>query len=120
MHVSDVVAASVHDTTLFKSTTLPTLLHDDCEILADKAYVGLAHVITPVKGKKLKKRDVTYNQIVSRCRALIENLFNRLKEYALMRQLYRGDRNNTQKATHFFHVICALTNLNMQSHPVRA
>jgi hypothetical protein len=123
VHVSDVVQSSIHDITLFRSSTLPSLLSDDLEILGDKGYLGGNHIITPKKkekNKKMTRNQISDNRMISSERVVVENVFHRIKQYHLVGTIYRGNRNDLAKITHFVHVICALTNLNMQSHPVRA
>jgi hypothetical protein len=122
VHVSDVVEGSIHDTILFRSSTLPSLLSDHLKILGDKGYIGNNYVITPMKnpkGKKLRGKEVKRNQIISSERVVVENVFHRIKLYHILGSIYRGNRNNLAKITHIVHIICALANLNMQSHPVR-
>ena len=43
--VSDVVHGSMHDNKLFKQSSLPTLLNDNCRMLGDKGYMGNKHVM---------------------------------------------------------------------------
>lgn len=122
VHVSDVVQGSIHDTTLFRQSTLPSLLSDHLKVLGDKGYIGNEYVITPMKnpqGKKLRGKQVKQNQIISSERVVVENVFHRIKQYHILGYIYRGNRNNLAKITRIVHVICALANVNMQSHPVR-
>lgn len=122
VHVSDVVQGSIHDTTLFRSSTLPSLLSDHLKVLGDKGYIGNEYVITPMKnpqGKKLRGKEVKHNRMMSSQRVVVENVFHRIKQYHILGNIYRGNRHSFAKITHIVHVICALTNLNMQSHPIR-
>jgi hypothetical protein len=123
VHVSEVVYASIHDTTLFRSSTLPSLLSDHLKVLGDKGYIGNQYVMTPMKnpqGKKLRGKEVKRNRMISSERVVVENVFHRIKQYHILGFIYRGNKNNFAKITRIVHVICALTNLNMLSHPVRA
>jgi hypothetical protein len=123
VHVSNVVQASLHDISLFRSSTLPSLLSNDLEVLGDKGYTGGNHIITPKKKEKNKKmtsNQISDNRMISSERVVVENVFHRIKQYHLVGTIYRGNRNDLAKITRFVHVICALTNLNMLSHPVRA
>ena len=76
--VSDVVHGSMHDNKLFKQSSLPTLLNDNCRMLGDKGYMGNKHVMIPHKKRKrseLTSEQTGINKIHNTHRVVVENVF---------------------------------------------
>jgi hypothetical protein len=123
VHVSQVVPGSVHDIKLYDQSTLKPSVNESCQVLGDKGYIGRPFIITPKKkpqNRQITSKEKNINNIHYTHRVVVENVFARIKQYAIIGAIYRGEFDNVEKATHIVHIVCALTNLSMQSHPVRA
>jgi hypothetical protein len=123
VHVSSVVVGSVHDSKLYRDSSLLTHINNRMKVLGDKGYQGCENFITPFKkprGRELNENEKGHNYTVDSQRVVVENVFHRMKQYRIIGDIYRGDRADTQKVTHIVHVIAALTNINMLSHPLRS
>lgn len=120
--VSNMVAGSTHDKTLFTQTLVPAALSTRYQVLADLAYLSTPHVITPHKRQPhtelnlLQKRE---NKHIHSKRAIVENVFHRLKQWAVLGTVYRQNIHDLDMASTIVQVVCALYNLQLSSHPLR-
>jgi len=98
IHVSDTVNGSVHDKTLYESSTLFPLINNTMRIIGDKGYQGCENAYTPIKkprGRELNEGEIYYNYTIYSQRVVIENIFHRMKQYRIIGDIYRGDRDDT-------------------------
>ena len=122
VHVSECYRGSVHDITVLRESGLLEHVNDDVQIIGDKGYIGEEYVVTPRKksrGRELTDDDKDFNYDVNSARAVIENINQRLKTYAILGGVYRGAIDDFHKATKIVQVVCALCNLNLIKHPIR-
>lgn len=123
VHVSDCYQGSTHDMTILRASGLLQHTQENVQIIADKGYVGEHYVVTPRKkphGGELTNVDKDFNRTISSARAAIENIDQRVKQYAILGNIYRGSFLDVDKRTKIAHVVCALCNLNLDKHPIRA
>jgi thiamine kinase-like enzyme len=112
------------DWCVFKNWKRTTIEHtqEDVQVIADKGYVAEQYVITPRKkprGRELTNAGKDFNRTISSARAAIENINQRVKQYAILGHTYRGSFDDVHKITKIAHVVCALCNLNLDKHPIR-
>ena len=122
VHVSECYHGSVHDINILRQSGLLEYTGEDVQIIADKGYVGEQFVITPKKkprGGELTDGEKDFNRIISAARAAIENINQRVKQYAIIGHIYRGSYDDFHKITKIAQVVCALCNLNLDAHPIR-
>lgn len=122
VHVSESYKGSVHDITILRESGLLEYTEEDVQIIADKGYIGEQYVITPKKkprGGELTDEDKDFNRTISAARAAIENINQRIKQYAILGHIYRGSHDDFHKITKIARVVCALCNLNLDAHPIR-
>jgi len=112
--ISTAVPGALHDKALADQVQTVAQLPDECELLADKGYQGLANqvplltirdavngataavprvrVLTPVKqrkGQELLPDQVAFNQAVSSLRIRVEHDIGWLKNWAILRTRFR-------------------------------
>lgn len=122
VHVSECYRGSVHDITILRESGLLEHLNDSVQVIADKGYIGEEYVVTPRKkhhGRELDEEDKDFNRTINSARAAIENINQRLKTYAILGDVYRGDIDDHQKITKIAQVVSALCNINLNKHPIR-
>jgi len=61
-------------------------------VLADKAYIGNTHAITPIKGKHLQSREIQYNMNLGMAHVPVENVFAHFKRFSCLKQQWRHSR----------------------------
>jgi len=92
------------------------------QIIADKGYIGEQYVITPKKkprGGELTSEDKDFNRNICSARAAIENIIQRIKQYGIIGDAYRGSYDDFDKITKIARVVSALCNLYLDKHPIR-
>ncbi|CAF2093802.1 unnamed protein product, partial [Rotaria magnacalcarata] len=122
VHVSEFYRGSVHDITILRESGLLEHLNDSVQVIADKGYIGEEYVVTPRKkhhGRELDEEDKDFNRTINSARAAIENINQRLKTYAILGDVYRGDIDDHQKVTKIAQFVSALCNINLNKHPIR-
>jgi hypothetical protein len=122
VHVSECYKGSVHDITILRESGLLEHLNDSVQIIADKGYIGEEYVVTSRKkphGRELAEEDKDFNRTINSARAAIEDINQRLKTYAILGGVYRGDIDDHHKVTKIAQVVSALCNLNLNKHPIR-
>ncbi|CAF1298484.1 unnamed protein product [Rotaria sordida] len=123
VHVSECYKGSVHDITILRESGLLDCTQENVQIIADKGYIDEQYVITPRKkprGRELTTEDKDFNRIICGERAAIENINQRVKQYAILGHVYRGSYDDLHKITKIAHVVCALCNLNLDKHLIRS
>jgi hypothetical protein len=122
VHVSEFFKGSVHDLTILRESGLLEYVEDNVQIIADKGYTGEPYVVTPRKkprGGELTTEDKDFNRNICSARAAIENLNQRMKQYAIIGHVYRGSYDDFDKITKIARIVSALCNLNLDRHPIR-
>ncbi|CAF3140860.1 unnamed protein product [Rotaria sp. Silwood2] len=122
VHVSECFKGSVHDLTILRESGLLEYVEDNVQIIADKGYIGEPYVVTPRKkprGGELTTEDKDFNRNICSARAAIENINQRMKQYAIIGHVYRGSYGDFDKITKITRVVSALCNLNLDKHPIR-
>ncbi|CAF3121603.1 unnamed protein product [Rotaria sp. Silwood2] len=122
VHVSKYYQGSVHDITVLRESGLLEHIEEHVQIIADKGYIGEQYVITSRKkprGGELTAEDKDFNRSISSARAAIENINQRIKNYAILGSIYRGAYDDFDKITRIAHVVSALCNLKLSKHPIR-
>ena len=79
-------------------------------------------VVTPRKkprGGELTTENKDFNRNICSTRAAIENINQRMKQYAIIGHIYRGSYSDFDKITKITRVVSALCNLNLDKHPIR-
>ena len=122
VHVSECHRGSVHNITILRESGLLEHLNDSVQIIGDKAYIGKEFVVTPRKkphGRELEEEDKSFNRNINSARAAIENINQRLKTYSILDDIYRGAIDDFDKITKIAQVVSALSNMNLEKHPIR-
>jgi len=106
-------AGSVHDFTLYKSST-GAAVSPDVKMKADSGYQGIAafHANSEVPFKKGKNRPLTaeekaFNRRLSRERIAIEHVNRQIKVFKIMSERYRNRRRRHKLR---MTLICAIRN----------
>lgn len=104
---------SVHDSRVFRNSTLHQTLEQKCGqyfILADSGYPLERHVLTPYKDRgNLTRRQTNYNIKLAKNRYIVEHCFGILKQK--FRQLFHVKLRNMQLIVHFIRAACVLHNI---------
>jgi len=132
------VPGSVHDVTIARETIddLTRLLQkteaeaedtdeeDTWAFMGDSGYQGLQHTVRAVlpqkrrPGHELTRAQKRFNTNLSSVRVVCENYYGRLKKkFRIMVDKYRGAREEYE---HVFKACAALTNFDIQHHPLRS
>lgn len=123
VHVSNVYPGSVHDSTIYRESSIMDYIGTWKKVVGDKAYIGCPFIVTPHKNPphgELTAEQQEHNRKVASDRAAIENIIERIKHYKIISTIYRGKIEDLHTMTQICHVICALTNLNLERSPIRA
>lgn len=117
LHASNAVQGSIHDRTLLMQTNLFRQLNENFKALADKAYISMQNVVTPIKkprAREYNETELLYNAELSSVRARVENVFEKIKRYRIVGDIYRGNKHDLHTITKYFHIICSFINLHIQ------
>eukprot|EP00732_Lithocolla_globosa_P001195 Lithocolla_globosa_v1_NODE_557_length_3753_cov_135.321796.p1 type:complete len:325 gc:universal NODE_557_length_3753_cov_135.321796:1312-338(-) len=110
------VPGSVHDSQIARNAGVMDELvcHPNELIAGDKAYEGIPHFISPVKGKNLSPQEAEFNEILSTHRIVVERAFGRVKNYKCFSSKWRHDLALHPIA---FDVVLNLTNFDIRVNP---
>lgn len=104
---------SVHDSRVFKNSTLYRTLEQKCGnyfLLADSGYPLTRHVLTPFRDRgQLTDRQINYNVKLARNRYKIEHCFRMLKQK--FRQMYHVKIRDIRFIVHVIRAACVLHNI---------
>jgi hypothetical protein len=122
VHASKCYPGSTPDITILRESGLFEHIQDVKKIITDKEYIGEQYMVT--LGKKLRGNElITDEQNSNRsiCAATIamENVKQRIKNYAVLGSIYRGLHDDFDKITKIVHVVCALCNFQLSNHAIR-
>ena len=95
-------------------------------IVGDKGYRGRLGIVHPLSKRTKRSRELealqdeksTDHELESE-RAAIENINARVKEWAVIRGVWRGGYSRDGFVDKMVRVVCALTNLVFHEHPIR-
>jgi hypothetical protein len=119
-NVGDTKPHSVHDLTLLRQSSVGKLLSKKRKGLGDSAYQGGANMIVPFKRRKghLTESQKLFNNQVSHVRVTVENIFKRVKDFQIIKGIYRGDYHKLSEFNCIFKLVCSLVNLQLEKHPL--
>ncbi|CAF3702135.1 unnamed protein product [Rotaria sp. Silwood1] len=116
VHASKCYHGDVLDITILRESRFLEHTKENVQIIADKGYIGEQYVITPRKkprGGESTAEDKDFNRSISSARAAIENINQRVKNYAILGSTYKEPYNDFEKITKITHVVAALCNLKL-------
>lgn len=101
-----------HDIKVNKTMGLLDHLNDDEYLLGDKGYSGPKYV-TPIRGKaeNLSEKQKAWNSFLGKSRVLVENVFARFKNFAVLRHKWR---NNLALHPYVFSLLAQIVNVEIQ------
>ncbi|CAF3995273.1 unnamed protein product [Rotaria sp. Silwood2] len=120
VHVSECYHRNVHDITVLRESGLLEHVNDSVQIFADKEYIGEDYVVTTRKKpheRELTYEDKNFNRDINSAKAVIENINQCLKTYAILGGVYREAIDDFHKEKKILQVVSALCNLNLNKHP---
>jgi hypothetical protein len=126
INVSGAFRGGQHDMYVIRHSGLLQQQSEDAKIIGDKGYKGKLGIIHPrVKKRKanqelagLEDERVRRHELESE-RSAIENINARLKQWAIITAVHRGQHDHTTFIDPVIRVVCALSNLVLREHPLR-
>jgi len=124
-YIGGPVPGSMNDIRAIReSGFLATLRSENLDeiILADKGYQGLTNCITPIKAKKnaeLSPEELSFNEVISSVRYIVECSIGRMKIFNLLNQRYRKGYLKLQKHAKLFHICAHITNISLAREPLQ-
>ena len=107
---------SVHDSRVFRNSTLSQTLAEKCgqyHILGDSGYPLMPNLLTPFRDRgQLTNIQSNYNVQLSKNRYVIEHCFGILKQK--FRQLYHCKLRKVESIVHLIRAACVLHNLALE------
>jgi hypothetical protein len=82
---------SMHDLTIARTSGIIDKLDEGEFILADKAYLGDQHFLTPLKGTPSTLQGQLFNYIISHLRIIVEHTFSKIKVFKCLTAKWRHD-----------------------------
>jgi len=124
--VSDVYDGAAHDMRIIRESGLLQQQSETSRIVGDRGYRGKLGIVHPLTKKRKLSRELqslqdtrsTDHELESE-RAAIENINARLKQWAVVREVWRGLYSTDGFINAMVRVVCALTNLTFREHPIR-
>jgi hypothetical protein len=127
VNVSDVVNGSEHDMKLVRHSGVLHQMNAETKAIGDKGYIGKLGIITPARKKQKISREAAALQSereraheLQTERAAIENINSRVKQWAIAKHVWPLDYSDYVFVTRVLKVVCALVNLTLDEHPIRA
>ena len=116
-----------HDMRIIRESGLLKQQSPTARIMGDKGYRGQLGIVVPASKKAKMSREVRNledekqrGHELQRERAAIENINQRVKQWAIANEVWTGDREPALFMDAAMRVVCALVNVILQSHPLRA
>ena len=110
------VPGSASDISLARDGGITRALPDDEAIFGDKGYASLGQCFAPYKrNQRLTSEERAFNKGLSSQRCIVENVFARIKFFAIMRDVFRGAHDDHSD---YFRIICALVNFSLEDIPL--
>ncbi|CAF1391737.1 unnamed protein product [Rotaria sordida] len=95
---------------------------EDVQSITDKEYISEQYIYYFEKkpcGGHLTAKDKDFNRSICSTRAAIENINQRLKNYAILGHVYKEPYYDIDKITTITHVVSALCNLQLSTHLIQ-
>jgi hypothetical protein len=126
VNVSQAYRGAQHDMHIIRESGILQQASASSLIIGDKGYAGQLGIITPQKKTRKRSREllaleeetVKRHELESE-RAAIENINQRVKQWHIISGVYRGENHCTSFIDPVIRVVCALTNLVLEKHPLR-
>ena len=123
--VGDAEVGSMHDITVLLRSGVLEQQTEDTRIIGDKGYRGDFGVVTPANRPKTRNQEKaklederTQRHELETQRACIEQVNKRLKDWAIIRQTWRGTYPDTTHIDPIIRSVCALTQLTFDDQPL--
>ena len=124
--VSDLYNGAAHDMRIIRESDLLQHQSETSRIVGDRGYRGKLGIVHPLTKRKKVSRELQALQDEKASdheleteRATIENINARLKEWAVVKGVWRGGYRPDGFINDVVRVVCALTNLIFHEHPIR-
>lgn len=113
--------SSVSDRQIFEQSSVPILLEEKhIRGIGDSHYVNCTNIFGKKVGRKQRIAHEGYNREIEHARALIENVFSRLKMWKIIQGPWRMDRHDADFLNQVAGSVCGLLNLEIHHRkPVR-
>ena len=116
-----------HDMRIIRESGLLQQSSPTALIMSDKGYQGQLGIVVPARKRKRLHREVE-NLVderqrcheLQRERAAVENINQRVKQWAVAREVWTGTRDPHSFFDQVMRVVCALVNVILRTHPLRA
>jgi len=121
--VSASYPCSVHDRTIFQQSAVIGKLAPNKLALGDRGYLAEPNFIVPFRKpprRALTQAQKLFNKQHSHVRVAVENVFKRVKDFKIISGVYRGDIHALNEFNIIFKLVCSLTNLHFEHHPLYA
>jgi hypothetical protein len=116
-----------HDMRIIRESGLLKQQSDTSQIMGDKGYRGKLGIVVPASKKAKVAKEVQQLEEEKRRghelqveRAAIENVNQRVKQWAVADQVWDGLRQPEVFMDSIMRVVCVLTNVVLRTHPLRA
>lgn len=80
---------SLHDLTIARQSGILEKLGEGELIIADKAYLGDPHFLTPLKGKATSVHGLCFNKLIAQIRIAVEHTFAYFKAFSCLSKKWR-------------------------------
>lgn len=120
------VVGPVSDLTLLEESGVLNHLSANNRAVADKAYIAQRYehlLATPIKNPPhgtVTADEKKWNKALYHARSIVENVNARMKQWAVMNAVWRGDREDGEWISMVVLLIARLTNFVFEHNPVRA
>ena len=116
-----------HDMRIIRESGLLDQSSPSALIMGDKGYKGQLGIIVPackrakvcIEVRQLEEEKQRGHELQSE-RAAIENINQRVKQWAVAREVWTGIRDPELIFNEVMRVVCALANVILRTHPLRA
>jgi hypothetical protein len=126
INVSEAYKGPTDDRRILRESGLLEQSDGASVIIGDRGYTGKLGVITPARRAKRKNLELarlederTKRHELETERAAIENINMRIKQWHIICDTYRGEYHDTREIDPIIRVVCTLTQLSLQKHPLR-
>jgi hypothetical protein len=113
---------STGDITILRRSGMLDKLNDHNRAIGDSAYTGERYVYVSKKRPphgELTAEQKASNHKLHQLRAIVENVHARLRDWAIVREMYRGDPHNPSLLGDLVRSAYSIANLTFARHPVR-
>jgi len=104
----------VADITIYRHSELPDILEEDEFFLADAALQGIYNAVVPFRCPKSYEEEL-FNYRIDSKRAIVEQVFSRIKKFGVMDSVWRHDLAKHEKVAF---VVANLYNVSIKYSPI--